>query len=168
MRNKLIYIPFLSLAILTVGIGSVFAQRSVMRPERHPMIERAIGALRAAQDDLGDASHDFCGHRAEAAEATNNALRQLQLALASDRASVERIDTTPVAVAFENASFTDTDLQVRNERHPKIRQAINALQRARGDLQNAAHDFHGHRVEALESVDRALNQLRLAIACDRR
>lgn len=33
------------------------------------------------------------------------------------------------------------------EKHPKIRQAINTLQNAMADLQNAAHDFCGHRVK---------------------
>jgi hypothetical protein len=53
------------------------------------------------------------------------------------------------------------------EPHPAIRAAINALQKARNDLQHAAHDFGGHRVAAIESIDRALEQLRLALQFDR-
>jgi len=53
------------------------------------------------------------------------------------------------------------------EPHPALRSAINALDRARNDLQHAAHDFGGHRVEAIQSIDRALEQLRIAIKYDR-
>ena len=54
------------------------------------------------------------------------------------------------------------------ERHPAIRAAINSLEKAKLDLQHADHDFGGHRVEAIESIDRALEQLRTALRYDRR
>lgn len=54
------------------------------------------------------------------------------------------------------------------ERHPAIRAAINSLEKAKMDLEHADHDFGGHRVEAIESIDRAINQLRLALQFDRR
>jgi len=53
------------------------------------------------------------------------------------------------------------------EPHPAIRGAIQALERAKSDLQHAAHDFGGHRVDAIQSIDRALEQLRLALKYDR-
>jgi len=53
------------------------------------------------------------------------------------------------------------------ERHPEIRAAIQALERAKRHLQEAAHDFGGHRAEALESVNKALEQLRLALQYDK-
>jgi outer membrane protein TolC len=139
------------------------------RGERHPMIRKAINALQGAKDDLEDASHDFCGHRAEALEATNSAIRQLRLALESDRASLEPLRESSESGYFESVSYIrDGYPGELRERHPKIRAAINALERARNDLQHAAHDFRGHRDEALEATNRALNQLKVAIACDRR
>lgn len=54
------------------------------------------------------------------------------------------------------------------ERHPRIRAAVNELQGAREELRNAAHDFCGHRAEALDKTDQALRQLRLALECDRK
>src|SRR5262249_29069894 len=53
--------------------------------EHHSKIRHAIKALQAAKDDLEDASHDFGGHRAEALEAVNNAIKQLQEALQYDK-----------------------------------------------------------------------------------
>jgi|CZKI01.1.fsa_nt_gi hypothetical protein len=47
-------------------------------------------------------------------------------------------------------------------RHPAIRAAIAALERAKADMQAAAHDFGGHRVDAIAACDTAIAQLRLA------
>jgi hypothetical protein len=52
------------------------------------------------------------------------------------------------------------------ERHPRIRAAIRALQNARVDLEHADHDFGGHRVEAIRAIDVALDQLRRALRYD--
>ena len=53
------------------------------------------------------------------------------------------------------------------EPHPEIKSAIAALERAKNHLQKAAHDFGGHRVEALAAVDKALEQLREALKYDK-
>ena len=161
---------FLVGAVLTINASARTLPGGAAQRERHPMIRKAIAALERAKDDLQDAAHDYCGHRAEALEATNNAINQLRLALESDRASLEPLGPAPAMGFIEKASFTEDDYsqrRERRERHPKIRQAINALERAKTDLQNAAHDFKGHREEALEATNRALNQLRAALACDR-
>jgi hypothetical protein len=55
----------------------------------------------------------------------------------------------------------------RAEPHPEIRAAIRSLEAAREHLRVAAHDFGGHRVEALAAIDNALAQLRLALQYDR-
>lgn len=131
--------------------------------ERHPFIRHAIRALQQARTDLQDAAHDYCGHRKDALEATDKALEQLRLALGSDRAEVRTGEGSLDAMSFLEASWRQG-----GERHPKIRQAVNALERARGDLQDAAHDFHGHREAALDATDKALKELREALACDKR
>jgi hypothetical protein len=53
------------------------------------------------------------------------------------------------------------------ERHPAIRKAIVALEAAKNDLQHAAHDFGGHRVEAIEAINHAMDQLHKALEYDR-
>jgi hypothetical protein len=52
------------------------------------------------------------------------------------------------------------------ERHPEIRAALESLENAKRHLQEAAHDFHGHRVEAIRAVDEAIHQLRLCLEAD--
>jgi hypothetical protein len=54
------------------------------------------------------------------------------------------------------------------EQHPKIRAAIRALEAAKDDMQHAAHDFGGHRVDALKACDEAIRQLRLALQFDKK
>ncbi len=48
-------------------------------------------------------------------------------------------------------------------RHPRIMSAISALQTAKADLQAAAHDFGGHRVDAIRAIDEAVNQLNICM-----
>jgi F0F1-type ATP synthase epsilon subunit len=55
----------------------------------------------------------------------------------------------------------------RRERHPEIRAAIRALERAKRRLEAANHDFGGHRVEALAAVNKAIEQLRVALQYDK-
>jgi hypothetical protein len=49
------------------------------------------------------------------------------------------------------------------ERHPEIRAAIRALDAAKQDLEHAAHDFGGHRQEALEAIEHAHHQLEVCL-----
>jgi hypothetical protein len=55
----------------------------------------------------------------------------------------------------------------QREAHPQINAAIRALENAKDHLQKAAHDFGGHRVEAIAAIDRALEQLRQALQFDK-
>lgn len=49
------------------------------------------------------------------------------------------------------------------EKHPEIEDALHALQNAKSHLQHAAHDFHGHRVDAIRAIDEADRQLRICM-----
>lgn len=51
----------------------------------HPEIYRAIAALKKVRYHLQHAAHDFGGHRAEALAATNEAIKQLQIASQYDK-----------------------------------------------------------------------------------
>jgi acyl-CoA reductase-like NAD-dependent aldehyde dehydrogenase len=53
------------------------------------------------------------------------------------------------------------------ERHPHIRAAANELREANEELRTAAHDFCGHRVEAMRAIEAARRQLQLALECAR-
>jgi len=53
------------------------------------------------------------------------------------------------------------------EPHPQIRQALAALRRAKEHMEHAAHDFGGHRVEALEATNKAIEQLEICLKYDK-
>ena len=65
--------------VLSAGVVTVTAQN-----ERalHPRIAKAIEALKDARAYMEAAPHDFGGHKAEAIRATDDAIKQLNLALA--------------------------------------------------------------------------------------
>jgi predicted transcriptional regulator len=53
------------------------------------------------------------------------------------------------------------------ERHPEIREAMKHLREAREVLKKeAANDFKGHKVQAIHSIDEALEHLRQALESD--
>jgi hypothetical protein len=65
--------------VLTASVATLAAQN-----ERalHPRIAKAIAALRDAKEYMQAAPHDFGGHRVDAIRATDDAIKQLNLALA--------------------------------------------------------------------------------------
>jgi hypothetical protein len=53
------------------------------------------------------------------------------------------------------------------EPHPQIREALAALRQAKEHMEHAAHDFGGHRVEALKATDEAIRQLEMCLKYDK-
>lgn len=48
-------------------------------------------------------------------------------------------------------------------KHPEIEDALRALHNARMHLEHAAHDFQGHRADAIRAIDEADRQLRICL-----
>ena len=57
-------------------------------------------------------------------------------------------------------------VSAQNERamHPRIAAAITALRDARAYMEQAPHDFGGHREAAIKASDEAIRQLNFALA----
>lgn len=53
------------------------------------------------------------------------------------------------------------------EPHPEIREALASLRRAKAHMEHAAHDFGGHRVEAIEATNQAIKQLEICLKYDK-
>jgi hypothetical protein len=64
------------------------------------------------------------------------------------------------APAPEPAKATPAD-------HPEIHDALNSLRHAREHLERAAHDYGGHRADALRATDEAIRQLEICLKYDR-
>jgi len=65
--------------VLSAGTWTLMAQNE---RAMHPRIATAINALKDARAYLSEAPHDFGGHKAAALRATDEAIRQLNFALA--------------------------------------------------------------------------------------
>jgi hypothetical protein len=65
--------------MLSIGGVSLYAQNE---RAMHPRIAAAIAALKDARAYMQAAPHDFGGHKADAIRATDDAIKQLNLALA--------------------------------------------------------------------------------------
>lgn len=65
------------------------------------------------------------------------------------------------------ANLTATPNAAPAEQHPEIRDALAALRTARAHLEHAAHDFGGHRVDAIKATDEAIRQLEICLKYDK-
>jgi len=65
--------------LLSAGIWTLSAQNE---RAMHPRIAKAIAALKDARAYMEAAPHDFGGHKADAIRATDEAIKQLNFALA--------------------------------------------------------------------------------------
>ena len=77
---------------------------------------------------------------------------------------------SPVLVMAQESKQQEAREEKRegNERHPHIRAAIRELEQSKHELQTAAHDFGGHRKEAIEAIDQAIRQLEEALKYDKK
>ena len=77
---------------------------------------------------------------------------------------------TPQPASLTTPTYVNTGDNVqgtRPERHPELRRALKALNRAKTDLSNAAHDYAGHRERALDLTQQAIAEVHAAIESDR-
>jgi len=131
---------------------------------KFPEIRKALAALNLAADDLENADDDFCGYRVAALNAVNAAINQLQLAI---QCAGGPSTSQNMAQALNlRAQLVSLKSSAAKEHHPLIRQAIAACEIAATALENAAHDYCGHRADALEATLAAIGEMELAIACD--
>ena len=75
---------------------------------------------------------------------------------------------TQGALLFAHPPVVPQENKEAREQHPHMRAALQELREAKRELQTAAHDFGGHRAEAVEAVDNAMKQLQLALQYDKK
>jgi hypothetical protein len=92
----------------------------------------------------------------------------LALALCFSVSTTQASPKSPAAAAVPAASPQPAAAPAATpEPHPEIREAIESLRRARNHLDHAAHDFGGHRVEAIKAIDESLHQLQDCLKYDK-
>ena len=77
----------------------------------------------------------------------------------SRRAALGAVGTAGLAALAATALLPSG--AAAEERHPRLRKAIDDLKDAKEYLEKADHDFEGHRKKAIEAIDVAIEQLRL-------
>jgi hypothetical protein len=87
------------------------------------------------------------------------------LAVASLILAFAFITTTPAAP--HKANVPATGAAAPAEKHPEIHEALESLRKAKEHMEHAAHDFGGHRVEAIEATNRAIKQLEICLKYDK-
>lgn len=73
---------FISGIVLGIALSAGIALFAQNERAMHPRIAAAIAAIRDARAYMAEAPHDFGGHKAAAIRACDDAIRQLNLALA--------------------------------------------------------------------------------------
>lgn len=92
------------------------------------------------------------------------------LALASLILAFAFLSSTPAAPNTNTpaaSALPATTTAAAAEPHPEIHEALAALRRAKEHMEHAAHDFGGHRVEALRATDEAIKQLEICLKFDK-
>jgi hypothetical protein len=112
---------------------------------KHVHMHNALTALREARHELETAEDVFRGHRDEAIDHVDHAIKEIQVGLH------EQND--------EAATPADLPSAERLERFPHMHHALERLQGARTELDAADKIFGGHRDAAIDHTDRAIKQL---------
>lgn len=120
-----------------------------------PQMKDARDDLQKARAKLNAASDDKGGHKANAIGAVNNAIAEINAGMRFDRRHRDESAGVP---GVASASVGD---------QPRMREALDLLRSARNHLNNATADKGGHRVKAMEYVDRAIDEVNKGIEYDR-
>jgi hypothetical protein len=126
-------------------------------------LHQAIQVLRSAKLTLEKADHDYDGHRAAAVREINASVRQLRLALEHGprrRTALVGKQTGQGKGARQREPQAVSDQQLAD--------AIPALRRTITVLQNANHDYGGHRANAVRDLHAAVRQLEAALKYSRK
>ena len=93
MKRNVLVMAGLAATLAAIGSMGVMAQQGTptnppaggKHGEKHPEMVRALKALERAEKDLMAAARDYQGHRAKAADLTNQAIAEVQAGIASDK-----------------------------------------------------------------------------------
>jgi hypothetical protein len=144
--SRLSYLACAAALALAALAGTALA----LDAPRHPHLHHALYEMREARTELKEAAHDFGGHRVKALAALDTAIKQLDVALKGAGDDYRSADP-------------GRDVYRRYANHPHIRHALVEIKAARTELQEAKHNFGGHRRQAVLALDAAIEQLEKAL-----
>jgi hypothetical protein len=118
---------------------------------RFEHMHKALVSLREGRKQLEDAEDVFKGHREEALDHVDHAIKQVEDGLREQGEKIDDVAVTPAKTPLDD------------ERFPHLRRALDRLHDAREQLQAAEDVFKGHRDEALEQTNKAIQQIEEAM-----
>jgi hypothetical protein len=131
------------LAVLFLIMGAAVAGAAT--PPDQPFMTAARANLQTAKSELEAALRDKAGHRARAAGLVNQAISEVNKGIA-------------YAQRHNHASSPD---------QPHMQAALDALNGALNNLNQAEADKGGHRVRAIDLVNQAISEVNLGIQAGR-
>lgn len=134
MKTRTVFAGLI-LVIAAVAVGAG-------TPPDQPYMMAARADLNKARAQLQMALHDKGGHRARAVGLVNSAIGEVNAGIAWDR-------------RHNHAASPD---------QPHMQRALDALQSARTNLQNATADKGGHRAKAVDYVNAAIDEVNRGIS----
>jgi uncharacterized iron-regulated protein len=120
-----------------------------------PNMQAAKANLQTARAELQQATPDKGGHRVKAIELVNSAIAEVNAGIAFDR---RHNHASPVTMETLFAALPD---------QPHMQNALNALENAKRNLENATADKGGHRAKALDYVRDAIDHVKKGIGAGR-
>ena len=140
--------------VLSVLLLMIFAILSYSHPSDQPYMETARSDLQKAKAELAVAEHNKGGHRANAVGLVNSAISEVNKGIDYARRH-NHAQITPSAVFSALTSPAD---------QPHMQAALDLLKDAKTNLAAATDDKGGHRVKAMEYLDKAIDEVNLGIA----
>lgn len=144
---------FASIAMFTAASVCTVAQAGEKKKHPHHHLHHALWELRDARKELQEAKHDFGGHKEKALVAVNDAIKQLDLVLMYKGDNIKGAPT--------RGDLKDVYKQYPH--YPHLHHALTELRHAHKQLEEAKHDFGGHRKAALRDIHTAIVQIDILI-----
>jgi hypothetical protein len=120
-----------------------------------PNMQAAKANLQTAKSELQKATPDKGGHRLNAIGLVNRAITEVNDGIAFDRRHNHA------------SSLTAGTLFAGSPDQPHMQNALNALENAKRNLENATADKGGHRAKALDYVKDAIKEVKKGIEAGR-
>jgi len=115
---------------------------------KYPHMHHAMASLREARKELDMAEDVFKGHRQDAIDHVEQAIRTIEVGLKE-----QHDEEATLPSASRSAGNLD------EEHFPHMRHALERLKDAKTELEAADHIFAGHRDEAISFTDKAIKQI---------
>jgi hypothetical protein len=117
-----------------------------------PYMKAARANLQQARAQLQAATHNKGGHRVKAIDYVNAAIAEVNQGIAFDRRH-NHAQAAPGGI-FSLAASTD---------QPHMQSALDLLRQAKSNLESATADKGGHRVKAIDYVNKAIDEVKKGI-----